>query len=141
MDGLKGGTSLSGTTGNLSLNPKRLNTQTSTRTAVPFQNSLLVTHVRSGTYLSDSYSSYCRGPHFTDSSSRSHWFNDRHSSSILKPIRPGLGDIKLLVHNLFRLLRVSFPEKTVLIIRYTEKKAVPKRMPQSSRLEGTCLAK
>lgn len=98
MDGLKGGTSLSGTTGNLSLNPKRLNTQTSTRAAVPFQNSLLVTQVRSGTYLSDSYSSYCRGPHFTDSSSRSQWFNDRHSSSILKPIRPGLGDIKLLVH-------------------------------------------
>ena len=123
MDGLKGGTSLSGTTGNLSLNPKRLNTQTSTRTAVPFQNSLLVTHVRSGTYLSDSYSSYCRGPHFTDSSSRSHWFNDRHSSSILKPIRPGLGDIKLLVHNLVRLLRVSFPEnfpkeKCQLTLRY-----------------------
>lgn len=76
--------------------PKRLNTKT--RTAVPFQNSLLVTQVRSGTYLSDSYSSYCRGPHFTDSSSRSHWFNVRHSSSPLKPIRPGLGDIKLLVH-------------------------------------------
>ena len=98
MDGLKGGTSLSGTTGNLSLNPKRLNTKTSTRTAVPFQNSLLVTQVRSGTYLSDSYSSYCRGPHFTDSSSKSHWFNVRHFSSLLKPIRPGLGDIKLLVH-------------------------------------------
>ena len=98
MDGLKGGTSLSGTTGNLSLNPKRLNTQTSTRTAVPFQNPSLVTQVRSGTYRSDSYSSYYRGPHFTDSTSRSHWFNDRHSSGILKPIRPGLGDIKLLVH-------------------------------------------
>lgn len=73
--------------------------QTSTQTAVPFQNALLVTQVRFWTYLSDSYSSYCRGPHFTGSSSRSHWANfSTHNSCTRKSIRPGLGDIKLLVH-------------------------------------------
>lgn len=106
-------TNLPGTTGNLSLNLKRLNEQhTSIQTSVPFQNPLSVTQALSWTYLSDSYSPNCRGPHFTGSLARYHGLTSAHTPLAFRSrSAPTLGTSSFwFTANYFRLLRVSFPE-------------------------------